>query len=99
MGWETACLQGYTSRDMSNYDEDMEYEERAEYVVVRANDPKRGTRKPSYMPPPPQNQPPGDARRISFEPPPSLGREIKNFTLVSKPAYLKFHRNVDQFLA
>ena len=62
MGWETACLQGYTSRDMSNYEEDMEYEERAEYVVVRANVPKRGTRKPSYMPPPPPDQPQVDAR-------------------------------------
>ena len=75
----------------------MEYEERAEYVAVRANVPKPGTQKPSYMPPPPPNQPPGVAHRISFEPPSSLGREIKDFTLVSKPAYLKFCRDVDQF--
>ena len=49
------------------------------------------------MPSPPPNQPPGDALRISFEPPPSLGHEIKDFTLVSKPANLKFRRNVNQF--
>ena len=88
-----------SSPEGSYYEEEMEYEERAEDVVVRANVPKPGTQKPSYMPPPPPNQPPGDARCISFEPPPSLGHEIKDFTLVSKAAYLKFRRDVDQFSA
>lgn len=86
-----------SSPEGSHYEEEMEYEEWAEYAAVGENAPKLGMRKPSYMPPPPPNQPPGDTRHIYFEPPPSLGCEIKDFTLFSKPAYLKFCRDVDQF--
>ena len=69
----------------------------AEYVAVRQTDPKPGTRGPSYMPSPPPEQPAGDARRISLEPPPSLGREVTDFTKKPKSAYFTFRRDVNQF--
>ena len=59
--------------------------------------PKPGTRRPSYIPPPPPEQPEGEARRISLEPPPTLGREVKDFTKVPKYSYFTFLRDVNQF--
>ena len=49
------------------------------------------------MPPPPPAQPEGDARRISLEPSPTLGHEVKDFTKVPKSSYFTFRHDVDQF--
>ena len=49
------------------------------------------------MPPPPPAQPAGEARRISLEPPATLGHAITNFTTLAKSSYLTFRRDIDQF--
>lgn len=86
-----------SSSEGSDYEEEIEYEEQEEFVEVRKNLPNPSTRRPSYNPSPLPDQPQGDARRISLEPPPSLGREIKDSTKVAKSAYLKFRRDTEQF--
>ena len=71
--------------------------EQPEFVTVRTSAPKSGTRKPTFMPPPPPVQPQGDARRISLEPPLPLSHKVKRFNEVPIASYLKLRRDVDQF--
>ena len=83
--------------DGSDFEDELAAEERVEHVAARKTMPKPGTRRPSYMSPPPPEQPEGEARRISLEPPPTLGREVKDFTKVPKSSYFTFRRDVNQF--
>ena len=71
-----------SSTEESDYEDELEHMEQAEYVAVRTTSPKPGTRRPTFKPPPPPVQPQGDARRISLEPPLTLGRKIKRFNEV-----------------
>ena len=71
--------------------------EQPTYVVVRTSAPKPGTHQPTFKPPPHPEQPQGDARRISLEPPLPHGRIIKRFNEVPIASYLKLCRDLDQF--
>ena len=86
-----------TSPEGSDHEEEMEYEEHDEYVVITIR--PSGCRRVTYTPTPPLSQLNEDGLRISLDPPWSLGRVIKFFTQVAKLAYLKFRRDVDQFSA
>ena len=76
--------------DGSDFEDELAAEDLAEQPADRRSMPKPGTRRASYMPPPPPAQPAGEARRISLEPPATLGREVTNFTTLAKSSYLTF---------
>ena len=84
-----------SSSDGSDFEDELAAEDRGEQPTVRKTMPKPGTRRPSYMPPPPPEQPEGEARRISLEPPPTLGREVKDFTTVPKSSYFTFRHDFE----
>ncbi|KAI4997209.1 hypothetical protein ZWY2020_052551 [Hordeum vulgare] len=87
----------HSSSDGSDFEDDLAAEDRAQQVATRKTMPKPRTRRPSYLPPPPPEQPEGEAHRISLEPPPTLGREVTDFTTVPKSSYFTFRRDVDKF--
>ena len=85
-----------SSEAFEAHESEEEYEQ-AEFLGVRTNAPKPGTRRPTYMPPPPPEQADPAGRRISLEPPQLLGRVPTDFTKVAKAAYLTFRHDVNQF--
>ena len=77
-----------------DFEEELAAEELPQPVARRS---KLGSRRASYMPQPPPAQPEGEARRISSEPPATLGRNITNFTTLGAASYLTFRRDVNQY--
>ena len=93
--WKTCCDHGVLLFRGSDYEEEMEEEERGVQVTFLSRPPS--SRRATHMPAPPPDQPHADGRHIPLEAPQLHGRILKDFTKVPKPAYLKFRCDVDQF--
>ena len=93
--WKMTCDRRVLLFLGSDYEEEMEEEERG--VQVTFSSLPRGSRRATHIATPPPDQPHANGRHIPLEAPQLHGCILKDFTKVPKHAYLKFWHDVDQF--